>query len=109
MKKDLIILLIFLSGIGVFLALAFGFGKNDFAQTSWIDKESGDGPYTIPGGVRNSGNNSLDADQIIDSYDPNKLDIRQTTSSHKINFSTHNTEINEILYDKPKASPAIKY
>jgi hypothetical protein len=110
MKKDLLILLIFLTGIIVFLVVAFGFGKNGFSTTSWINKKSGDGPWEIPVGDRESETNLvLDADKIIDSYDPKKLDIKKTTSSHKIIFSTHKTEINEILYDKPKTSPPIKY
>ena len=108
-NSNMILLLI--SIIVVFLAVAFGLGSSSFSQTSWIDKESGDGPWVLPSGVRKGANTFVISDEDrIKNYDPNKLDIKKSTSSHKINFSTTSSDINKVLYDQPvDSSSPIKY
>lgn len=89
--------------------LLLGLGQNSFSQTSWIEKESGDGPWVIPGGIRNSTSVNLKDDSYLKAYDSDNIDIKKTTSDHAIIFSTQRSEINSILYQKQQDVPKMKF
>jgi hypothetical protein len=110
MNKDLKMLIIFLFGIGGFLAVAFHFGnQNNYTQEITIEKESGEGPWVLPSSNNSSKKFKVNENIVLNNYDEEKIDLKKTTSSHKINFSTLNSDINGVLYDSPPAPEGIKY
>jgi len=105
LKKDVLILLAVILGLLILLFGVLGGSKN-FREVSWIEKGSGEGPWEIKGLSRKEYEKKLKKNNNITAEN---IQIKKTTSSHKILFSTSQRGFDFTPYSSKASVPQTKY